>query len=270
MDVSILHIVVLALVQGITEFLPLSSYGHLRLVQMYIGTPEQGLILIVALHVGSLGAVMVYFWRDLWAMALGLAQLAKGRSGPNARLVVHVAVATIPVIFGGIAVNQYDPRGIQGLAVIAWATFGFGILLYVADKMGMTVRRVEHLRLIDAVIIGCAQSLALVPGTSRSGITMSAARMLGMERAEAARFSMLLSIPAILGAGILKSRDLFAMGDVQLSAAALTAAGLAFIAALVAITAMMAWLKRATFTPFVVYRLLLGGFLLALIYGWAG
>ena len=132
------------------------------------------------------------------------------------------------------------------------------------------MRRVEHLRLIDAVIIGCAQSLALVPGTSRSGITMSAARLLGMERAEAARFSMLLSIPAILGAGILKARDLFAMDDVQLGAAALTAAGLAFIAALAAITAMMAWLKRATFTPFVVYRLLLGGFLLVLIYAWAG
>ncbi len=270
MDVPILHIVVLALVQGITEFLPISSYGHLRLVQMFIGGPEQGLILIVALHVGSLGAVMVYFWRDLWSMALGIGQLAKGRSDPNARLVVHIAVATIPVVFGGIAVNYYDPRGIQGLAVIAWATFGFGIVLYVTDRIGMTVRRAEHLRLIDAIIIGCAQTLALVPGTSRSGITMSAARLLGMERTEAARFSMLLSIPAILGAGILKSRDLLAMDDVQLTAAALIAAGLAFIAALVAITAMMAWLKRATFTPFVIYRLLLGGFLLALIYGWAG
>lgn len=270
MDEPILHIVVLALVQGITEFLPISSYGHLRLAQMYIGAPEQGLILIVALHVGSLGAVMVYFWRDLWAMALGLGQLAKGRGGPNARLVIHVAVATIPVIFGGIVVNQFDPRGIQSLAVIAWATFGFGILLYVADRIGMTVRRTEHLHLIDAVIIGCAQTLALVPGTSRSGITMSAARLLGMERTETARFSMMLSIPAILGAGILKSRDLLAMDDVQLTAAALMAAGLAFIAALVTITAMMAWLKRATFTPFVVYRLLLGGFLLVLIYGWAG
>jgi undecaprenyl-diphosphatase len=120
------------------------------------------------------------------------------------------------------------------------------------------------------VIIGCAQVLALIPGTSRSGITMSAARLLGMERSEAARFSMLLSIPAILGAGTLKGLDLYRLGDVELTATAVFAAGLAFVAAWVTIFALMAWLQRSTFTPFVVYRVFLGGALLALTYGWIG
>ena len=166
-----------------------------------------------------------------------------------------------------MVVNYYLADSVRSLTVIAWATLIFGIVLYVADRRGMTVRRVEHMTLLDALIIGFAQALALIPGASRSGITMSAARMLGLERPEAARFSMLLSIPAILGAGVLKTRDLYAAGDVQLSLDAALAAGLAFATALVAIAVLMAWLRRATFTPFVVYRVLLGTALLALAYG---
>ena len=145
--------------------------------------------------------------------------------------------------------------------------FGFGIALYVTDRLGMTVRRMEHATFGDAVIIGLAQVLALVPGTSRAGITISAGRMLGLERTDAARFSMLLSIPAILGAGALKSWELYQAGDADITADALLAAGLAFAAAWLAIFLMMAWLRHATFTPFVIYRVVLGAFLLALAYG---
>ncbi|MEE8393526.1 MAG: undecaprenyl-diphosphate phosphatase [Rhodospirillales bacterium] len=267
---SFLHIAVLALVQGITEFLPVSSSGHLRLAEKLMSLPEQGFVLIVAVHVGSLGAVMIYFWRDLWAMAAGIGQLSSGRREPGARLAGWLIVATIPVLIAGFAMKYYLSGGLDGIVVIAWTTLGFGVLLFITDKIGMTVRRIEHLDFGDAVFIGLAQVLALIPGVSRSGITMSAARLLGLERTEAARFSMLLSIPAIIGAGTLVGIDLFRAGDAELTEAALIAAGLAFASALISIFALMAWLKRSTFTPFVVYRILLGGFLLAVSYGWLG
>ncbi|MCH7551360.1 MAG: undecaprenyl-diphosphate phosphatase [Proteobacteria bacterium] len=264
----ILHIAVLALVQGVTEFLPISSSGHLILVPAVAGWPDQGLAIDVAMHVGTLGAVILYFHRDLWSMIAGLAGMR--RRDPGARLAGHLVLGTVPAVIAGFLLDRYYPGGIRGLEVIAWTTLGFGVLLFAADRLGMTVRRLEHLRAGDVVIIGLAQVLALVPGTSRSGITMTAGRLLGLERKEAARFSLLLSIPIILGAGALKGWALYRTGDPQLTSDALLAAGMAFAAALVAITAMMAWLRRATFTPFVVYRVGLGGFMLAVIYGWAG
>ena len=145
-------------------------------------------------------------------------------------------------------------------------TIGFGILLWVSDHVGMTVRRVEHLSLWNALFIGVAQVLALIPGTSRSGITMTAGRFLGLERAEAARFSLLLSIPTILGAGVLGGLELRESSDIQLGQDVLLAIGLSFVAGLISIAVMMHWLSRAGFTPFVIYRLLLGGALLYWIY----
>ena len=263
----LLHIVVLALVQGITEFLPISSSGHLILVPVFMGWPDQGLVLDVAVHVGTLGAVVAYFWRDIWAMVAGLGRLTQGRQDAGTRLAGLVVVATVPVVAAGFVVNAYMYDDLRSLTVIAWTMFGFGIVLYVTDRLGMTVRRMEHATFGDAVIIGLAQVLALVPGTSRAGITISAGRMLGLERTDAARFSMLLSIPAILGAGALKSWELYQAGDADLTADALLAAGLAFAAAWLAIFLMMAWLRHATFTPFVIYRVVLGAFLLALAYG---
>jgi len=256
--VPFLHIAVLAVVQGITEFLPISSSGHLVLVPVVFGWPDQGLVMDVAVHVGTLGAVMLYFWRDVWGMFLGVLGLVRGRADPGARLAGLVIVGTVPVVLAGFALNKLDPDGLRSVALIGWTTLGFGVLLYLADRFGLTVRRLTDLRVSDAVVIGLAQVLALIPGTSRSGITMTAARILGVERTEAARFSMLLSIPTILGAGMLKGAELAQSGDAALTADAMVAAGLALISALLAIWAMMAWLKRATFTPFVIYRILLG------------
>ena len=263
----LLHIVVLALVQGITEFLPISSSGHLDLVSEFTGWPRQPSVINVAVHVGTLGAVVAYFWRDMWAMLAGLGRLTRDRQDAGTRLAGLVVVATVPVIVAGFLVNAYMYDDLRSPTVIAWTTLGFGIVLYVTDRLGMTVRRMEHASFGDAVIIGLAQVLALVPGTSRAGITISAGRMLGLERTDAARFSMLLSIPAILGAGSLKSWELYQAGDADLTTDALIAAGLAFAAAWFAIFLMMAWLKHATFTPFVVYRVILGTILLALAYG---
>ena len=153
--------------------------------------------------------------------------------------------------------------------MIGWTTFGFGLLLLITDQLGMTLRRIEHLRISDAVVIGIVQALALIPGTSRSGICITAARMMGMERQDAARFAMLLGIPAIAGAGVLKGYELWKIGDARLTVDVFIAGGLSMVMALVAIALMMAWLRRATFTIFAVYRLLLGGFLLVVAYGYA-
>lgn len=268
---TILQLMILAGVQGITEFLPISSSGHLILVPIFAGWADQGLIIDVAVHVGTLFAVMLYFWRDMAAMASGLWHMLTGRRHAGARLFWLAVLATLPLIGGGYAINEYShiigENWLRGIELIGWTTLGFGILLYIADKAGMTVRRVEHLGVLDALLIGLSQVLALIPGTSRSGITMTTARFLGMERSDAARFSMILSIPAIIGAGALKGYDLYKVGDAALTSAALMAAGLAFVAALVTIAILMAWLKRASFTPFVIYRIALGGFLLAVAYG---
>ncbi|NQU58522.1 MAG: undecaprenyl-diphosphate phosphatase [Rhodospirillales bacterium] len=264
----ILHIVVLALMQGTTEFLPISSSGHLVLVPILAGWPDQGLIFDVAVHVGTLGAVILYFWRDVFGMTKGVLMLLGGRVEPQAKLAGLIVLATIPVVLAGYGLNRFGMDGLRTLTVIGWTTLGFGLVLWITDRAGMTVRRVEHLGLSDAVIIGIAQVLALIPGTSRSGITMSAARMLGMERTDAARFSMLLSIPTIIGAGALKGLELYQSGDVRLTSDAMLAAGISFITALIAIVVLMAWLKRSSFTPFVIYRIILGVGLLGLSYGY--
>jgi undecaprenyl-diphosphatase len=264
--VTLLQIVVLAVVQGITEFLPISSSGHLILVPILAGWPDQGLLIDVAVHVGTLVAVLGYLWRDIVAMVLGLGRALRGRHEPGARLVGLLVVATLPVVIAGFAVNAWAGDALRSVAVIGWATLGFGVVLHVADRVGLTVRRIEHLRWADAIIVGLAQILALVPGTSRAGITMTAARLLGFERLDTARFSMLLSIPAILGAGALKGVELYQAADAALTATAALAAALAAASALVAILAMMAWLRRASFAPFVVYRVLLGAGLLVYAY----
>ena len=263
---TLLHIAVLALVQGITEFLPISSSAHLILVPQLTGWPDQGLTIDVAVHVGTLGAIMAYLWRDLYEMLIGVGRFAKRRPSPGARLLGLLILGTIPVVIAGYLLNDYVSTTLRSAEIIAWTTLGFGILLYLVDRLSMQVRRIEHLGWLGALFIGVSQVLALVPGTSRSGITMTAARMLGFERRDAARFSMLLSIPTILGAGVLKAVEIYRAGNVQLGQDAVLAAALSFVAALVAVALMMAWLRRASFTPFVIYRVALAAFLFYWVY----
>lgn len=260
------QLIILALVQGITEFLPISSSAHLILVPHFTGAVDQGPLIDVAVHVGTLGAVMLYLWRDIARMLAGLGRALRGRADPGARLALQLVVATLPLVAAGYAGSRYLGDTLRSVEVIAWATLGFGILLWLVDRAGMTIRRIEHLSYGGALFIGLSQVLALIPGTSRSGITMTAARLLGFERAEAARFSMLLSIPAIVAAGGLTGYDLYKAGDARLTTDAAIAAALALVAALIAIAAMMGWLRRASFLPFVLYRIALGGGLLAWIY----
>ncbi|MDG2242926.1 MAG: undecaprenyl-diphosphate phosphatase [Rhodospirillaceae bacterium] len=265
---ALTQIVVLAVVQGITEFLPISSSGHLILVPIVADWPDQGLLLDVAVHVGTLGAVMIYFWQDLFAMVNGVCRLLIGRRDPGARLAGQVLVATIPVLGAGYLFDAYIGDGLRSIEIIGWATLGFGLLLYAADRMSMTVKKLGHSSYLDVLVIGVAQIFALIPGTSRSGITITAARFLGFERAEAARFSMLLSIPTIAASGLWLGLNIYEADDLALTRGALVAAGLSFVTAIISIAALMAWLQRSSFTPFVIYRVILGITLLAFTYGW--
>jgi len=266
--VALTQLIVLAVLQGITEFLPISSSGHLALVPMLTGWPDQGVPMDVAVHVGTLFAVMIYFWRDLWAMLVGLVRFTQGKRDPGARLAFQIIVATIPVMGLAYAFETYVGDAVRSLKVIAWATLGYGILLFIADRMCMTVKRVEHATYLDVFLISIVQTLAFVPGTSRSGITMTVARFLGYERPEAARLSMLLSVPVIMAGGVWVGMELYKSGDVAMLHQVVLGAAMSFVVGLVVIAGMMAWLRRSTFTPFVIYRICLGIFLLTVAYGY--
>ncbi|MEL0013197.1 MAG: undecaprenyl-diphosphate phosphatase, partial [Alphaproteobacteria bacterium] len=185
------EIIVLAVVQGITEFLPISSSGHLRIVSDILGLSENTLAIDVAVHVGTLFAVMLYFWRDLLFILTGLGAAVRGRRHDGAHLAVFLIIGSVPVALAGFFGRALIVDSLRALEIVGWTTIGFGLILWLADRWGMRILRMEHMSASHAAIIGLAQALALIPGTSRSGITITAARLLGYERADAARFSML-------------------------------------------------------------------------------
>jgi undecaprenyl-diphosphatase len=271
--VPIVHIIVLAAVQGITEFLPISSSGHLILVPNLLGWQDQGRMIDVAVHIGTLLAVMLYFWRDILGMIRAFfrafRQMSQHRPfDKEFWLMINLIVATIPAVIVGVVIDKYFAEVLRSIEVVAFTTIFFAILLYLADRIFMTIRKVEHITVWGALFVGVFQSLALIPGTSRSGATMTAARVLGVERPEAARFSFLMAVPAILGAGTLEGYKLWKAGDYAMAGDALLTGFFAFLFGLAAIAFMMAWLRRASFTPFVLYRLALGIGLLIYLYGW--
>ena len=257
--------------QGITEFLPISSSGHLAIFSDLTGFKDQGLAIDVMMHVGSLFAIIVYFWTDVLALIRGTFELVRLKMTDRARLALYIALATIPAGLFGIFLKKMGfIDAIRAdtslkLQIIGWNAIIFGIILYLADRYGPRLRQMSDMQLNPALVIGLAQALALIPGTSRSGITMSAARALGFERTEAARFSFLLGIPAIAAAGMLTIVEAYSAGE-AISSDAWLAAGLSFVASLGAIAFLMALVKRMSFLPFVVYRLALGFVLLYMAY----
>jgi len=266
---GLLHIFVLAVVQGITEFLPISSSGHLILVPVLTDWPDQGILIDVAVHVGTLGAVMFYFRRDVAGLFRAIWQLLTFNHHKNEEqgLFWALVVATVPVVIvGGILSLSGWNDMLRSAEVIGWASIIFGLLLYVVDLKSPQKDDLGQVTLRQAVWLGLAQVLALIPGTSRSGITMTAARGMGFSRVAAARFSMLMSIPTILAAGLIEGAKLYHSGSVTLGMDALFSATLAFFAALLAIAGLMAWLKRASMAPFVWYRVALGIGLLCWVY----
>lgn len=266
---SQLQIAVLAIVQGITEFFPISSSAHLILVPFVFGWPDQGLLLDVAVHIGTLLAVLIFFGREVGAMFKGLTDwrepglFAQG----GRRLAGQIVLGTVPVVIVGFLLKDWVADGGRSVALIGWTTLGFGILLFAADRICAKERRFSDVTFRDAFLIGCAQVLALVPGTSRSGITMTASRLLGFDREDGARFSLLLAIPTTAAAGTLGVYEIVRLGQRDLGMDAIVAGAMACVSALAAIAFLLRWLRHAGFLPFVIYRVVLGLVLLAVAYG---
>lgn len=261
---DILQIIVLALVQGLTEFLPVSSSAHLILVPILTGWEDQGLAFDVAVHVGTLSAVVFYFRKEIGLMFVAWIDSLKGRHTEDSRLAWGVLIGTVPVGIAGLLFKGFIEDNLRTELVIAITTIVFGLLLWYADWSGKRARDEHSLSLKDIFIIGCAQAIALIPGTSRSGITITAGLMLGLTAKASARFSFLLSIPVIVLAGGLETLDYLAVasaGDVN---DLLIGALISGISAYLCITAFLKLLERIGMTPFVVYRLILGVVLLSL------
>lgn len=260
---ELIHIVLLAVVQGLTEFLPISSSAHLILFPKLNGWADQGLAFDVAVHVGTLTAVVWYFRRDIAVILRdGFSSLAQRKKVGDSNLFWAVGFGTIPVGLAGLLFKDYVETSLRSPLVIAVTTVVFGLLLWWADVQGRRVRSEHAIGWRDVLVIGIAQAIALIPGTSRSGITMTAGLMMGLTRAAAARFSFLLSIPVIVLAGGLNTLELIkGIEPVDWTALIL---GVLFsaVSAYLCIFLFLKMLERIGMLPFVIYRLLLGAVLL--------
>ncbi|MBE0454778.1 undecaprenyl-diphosphate phosphatase [Roseovarius autotrophicus] len=262
------QIFMVAVLQGITEFLPISSSGHLILLPALTGMADQGQVIDVAVHVGTLFAVMLFFRADVAQAISGLPRLMCGKADtPGARLALLLLIATLPVILCGLLLKLTGFNdALRSVTVIAWATILFGLLLYWSDQRGSIEKTRDDWTVKEALTLGLWQAIALIPGTSRSGITITGARFLGYDRHEAARLSMLMSIPTIIASGALLGLEVAVEANTALMRDAAIAAVFAFVAALLALAFMMRLLRSVSFTPYVVYRLGLGVVLLWFAY----
>ena len=262
------QLILVAVIQGITEFLPVSSSGHLILLPKLTSFDDQGQLIDVAVHVGTLGAVIVYFWQDVRTAFLGLNRLARGKIDTDgAALALQLIVSTLPVVaLGAVLYFTGLSQSMRSVAVIGWTMLIFAFVLYWADRTGPTRKSSADWTLSDALIMGLWQAVSLIPGTSRSGITITGARRLGYGRKDAARFSMLMSIPTIIASGILLGTDAIFAADASALRDGALAALFAFASALIALSLMMRLLRSVSFTPYVIYRIVLGLVLLTWAY----
>jgi undecaprenyl-diphosphatase len=264
-----LHILLLALVQGITEFLPISSSAHLILAPKLFGFSDQGLAFDVAIHLGSLLAVMAYFRKEIrliindFFSSIGQSEKATEHS----QLGWMIIIATIPIIFTGLAFKSFIEIHMRTALMIAIPTILFGLLLYFADVRGKREREVSSMDWRDALIIGLFQSIAIFPGTSRSGITMTAGLILGLTRKASSEFSFLLSIPTIIMSGVFVTYGLIVSNEKVIWGELLTGAALSFVAAYLCIHLFLSFIERCGMLPFVIYRLILGIALLLIAAG---
>ena len=266
MDAGLFQIVVLALIQGITEFLPISSSAHLVLVPWMLGWTDQGLAMDVAVHVGTLGAVVVYFRHTLkQLLADGIASARARRFEGEGQLAWGLLVATLPVAVCGLLFHDVVAHNLRSPMVIGLSTICFGVLLWVADLRPRAGGSRIGLGWRGLLLIGLAQALALIPGTSRSGITMTAALLLGLDRRQASHISFLLSVPVIVLAGTYAGFELLLSGQPVPWGDFLLAAGLAGSSAWLCITLFLATIQKIGMGPFVVYRLALGALLLGVL-----
>jgi len=253
-----MHAAVLALLQGLTEFLPISSSAHLILAPVLFGWPDQGLAFDVAVHIGTLIAVIIYFRDELRRMLFAGVGSLRGRWNSDAKLAWIVVVGTLPVVIAGLLFKSVIEEQLRDPRIIGYTAILFGLLLWYADATSRRVRGEETLGWRDAILVGLAQAVALIPGTSRAGITMTAGLMLGLTREAAARFSFLLSIPTLIASGALVSYELVS-GDARVDWGVLAfGAAVAGVSAYACIHFFLRLLGRTGMLPYVIYRILLG------------
>lgn len=264
---TVFQAVVLGLVQGLAEFLPVSSSAHLALTPRLLGWEDPGLAFDVALHLGTLLALGWYFRRDWIAMAGSAVRLLRSRrvDGPDDRRLLQLGLATVPGAMGGLLLNDYAETVFRTPALIASALMAMGLLLWVVDHRAPRTRHDRDVNYRDALLIGCAQVFALIPGVSRSGSTMTAGRALGFERASAARFSFLMSMPITMAAVILKTPEAVRVHGLSLPLVAGIVA--AAVSSWLAITVLLRFVSRRSFGVFAVYRLVFGAFVLVALAG---
>ena len=272
--------IILGLIQGLTEFLPISSSGHLRIVPELFGWSDPGASFTAVIQLGTMAAVVIFFWKDLWRITRAWCQdawrvakalvrrqgLAGERSSDDARMGWYLIVATIPIGIFGLAFKDQIETGARDLRLIATTLIVGGLVLLWADKAGKRTKGIEHISTRDGVTIGLAQSLALIPGVSRSGSTITAGMFLGFTRDAAARFSFLLSIPAVVLSGLFSLRDVGG-GDGLPVGPTIVATLVSFAVGYAAIAWLLRYLTSHTLMVFVVYRVALGLLLFGLLAG---
>ena len=261
---DIIQIIVLALVQGLTEFLPISSSAHLILVPLITDWPDQGLAFDVAVHVGTLVAVVLYFRLEIKKMFFAWFASFKGSHTEDSKLAWGVFIGTIPVVIAGIVFKDIVSEHLRTPLVIAITTLIFGFLLWYSDYSGRRQRDEYSMSWKDVIVIGCAQAIALIPGTSRSGITITAGLLLGLTAPAAARFSFLLSIPVIILAGGMETLEYLEVASINDMSDLIIGALISAVSAYLCIHVFLKLLERVGMTPFVIYRLILGVVLLTL------
>ncbi len=266
-----LEAIVLGIVQGLTEFLPISSTAHLRIVPAFVGWPDPGAAFTAVTQLGTMAAVLLYFWADLWRIArawlLSLRDRA-WRSEPDARLGWYILLGTIPIAVFGYAFKDQIETGARNLYLIGTALIALGLVMAVADRIGTRTREVTDVKATDGAVIGVAQAMALVPGVSRSGATISAGLFRNFNRAAAARYSFLLSVPAVVLSGLLELRKIGDGGPGVAGPAATAVATLtAFVVGYVSIAFLLRYLASHSTLVFVIYRVVLGSLVLGLVAG---
>jgi undecaprenyl-diphosphatase len=261
--------IVLGIVQGLTEFLPISSTAHLRIVPALFGWSDPGAAFTAVVQLGTMTAVLLFFWRDLWRIAKAWVQALyrpEPRGTLDARLGWYLIYGTIPIAVLGLVFKDQIETGARDLRLIGWVLILFGVGLWWVDKVFPQEKEIADLNLRDGMLYGLAQALALIPGVSRSGATITAGRALGYKREDAARFSFLLSVPAVVLSGLFEARKLGDAGGPQWGPTIL-ATIVAFVVGYAAIAWLLRWLTSHSMLVFAVYRVVVGALVLALVYG---
>ena len=263
-----LHIFLLSIIQGFTEFLPISSSAHLIILPKFLSVKDQGVIFDIAVHLGSLFAILIFFWKDSVSLIKGtILLITLNLRKKESQFLLRLILASIPVILVGLLLRIYKiDTLLRTLELIGWTMIIFGILLYLVDKIGKKNKKIEDWTYKDALIMGCFQALALIPGVSRSGITISGSRFIGYDRYNSIKLSMLMSIPTILASATLISTDLFEVTiDVDIFELIFSFL-LAFFTSFLALFVLIKFIYKFHFTPYILYRIFLGLILLWFVY----